>query len=1252
MPKVEIVTKSGKRVIVEFAQMPSAADIDEVAQQIETASAPAQRAGSASSPAPAQSAGLVQRIWQWLNKPRPNVEQMAMASSEIARTASDKVEKVVQHDVEANRRMIEGFVDVPHAVLESVAQSLLKSPAAQIYARITGLEGQRQQALRATKGAPPLHQLAWSLISSPITSLWQTVSRPREAYEEKGATGMLLDVLTALGLGSAAARTARAALKRLPMPEALAPAPASSAATAEEAGAGALVSRGAVRVQPAPAPEGATPAGPQQLVQTMQEVSGKAVRLTRTAPRGAAGAYEPAQTRVQVRRPTDPLTAAHEIAHYWDDKYGVLKQWANPRVKSPYDDEVFQLPGVPQKGKLAERRAEALSRFVEVYVQNPSLAQQIAPNFYKFLRDTLPDAEWDALDQFSGQLRAYLALPPEQQTALNVRFWWDKPTLKERLQGLLQPKIGRFSTWKDVLRREFTDEYAPLVRATEAAAKAKGLNLKPSQNPAVLLRLWHGFNEKFHDILENGVPQMQQGRITGRATGGLDWLLAPAQGRDLSEVQQMMRDATAYEVALRTLELSKRFGREDNLTGIGAGVRSDLEQAKRTLINLSNHPRLKDIAEMSRRYRQWADAVLRYAVDKGRLSPETYRRIRDANMEYVALQRDMLDWNARHFGDDLRDLFGEEAPTGGGRVGSEKYVTKRIKGSSRQIKDPVMSLLLDSYRILREADRNEVMRAFVDVIKPPDRKMYGANADLVSFLETIGRKVSSQEPGAVKIYRKGEAEYWQFDPLIAESIKGFMNGFDSALLRIASLPASVFRDIVTHSPAFILRNVLRDMQHRHVISEVNSKLWDSFAKQDPATLSKARQYGALGGGYYFRSERDYYTALKEAMLRLATRKDVLVLDPTRALNWWHELSAKSEYAGRLAEFRRAFEHAKRMGYDDHDAAIYAAYMARDLLDFARAGRVVRFINRFIPFTNANVQGVIRTARAIATNPQRTLARWAAVVALPEMMVYAWNRFMGAEKEYREFPAYARDMFHLIKIAPDLWISIPKPFEVGVLGGAVQRALHGDFDGYAGSVAKAWLPLGEEALIGGVKPMDTVAELIANYDFFRGRNIVPPWENDLRLELRSTENASRLARALQAVAGVDARKIDHVIKAYGAGWGNLLTEATTPPVHWQNILSKATGLARQTPAGESRSLQDLYEMMSRSGMTMNRYQRMLLQRLLTKAREGKTAQEREQAKQALHRWAQVFTQIYKQREQPTIARKLIRKDVRQQQKRMD
>ncbi len=76
------------------------------------------------------------------------------------------------------------------------------------------------------------------------------------------------------------------------------------------------------------------------------------------------------------------------------------------------------------------------------------------------------------------------------------------------------------------------------------------------------------------------------------------------------------------------------------------------------------------------------------------------------------------------------------------------------------------------------------------------------------------------------------------------------------------------------------------------------------------------------------------------------------------------------------------------------------------------------------------------------------------------------------------------------------------------------------------------------------------------------------------------------------------------------------------------------------------------MMSRSGMTMNRYQRMLLQRLLTKAREGKTAQEREQAKQALHRWAQVFTQIYKQREQPTIARKLIRKDVRQQQKRMD
>ncbi len=106
---------------------------------------------------------------------------------------------------------------------------------------------------------------------------------------------------------------------------------------------------------------------------------------------------------------------------------------------------------------------------------------------------------------------------------------------------------------------------------------------------------------------------------------------------------------------------------------------------------------------------------------------------------------------------------------------------------------------------------------------------------------------------------------------------------------------------------------------------------------------------------------------------------------------------------------------------------------------------------------------------------------------------------------------ARHVSSGLRLRLDLWISIPKPSDVGVLGGAVQRALHGDFDGYAGSVAKAWLPLGEEALIGGVKPMDTAAELIANYDFPEGATLFRPSENDLRLELRSTENAKELAR---------------------------------------------------------------------------------------------------------------------------------------------
>jgi hypothetical protein len=779
------------------------------------------------------------------------------------------------------------------------------------------------------------------------------------------------------------------------------------------------------------------------------------------------------------------------------------------------------------------------------------------------------------------------------QAAARVRWAWEQIPLLERLQklvkGFTQPKPGQFSTGLDAFRHWLTDEYAPLIRAVDESAPGK--ELLPSEDPRIAIRLFAGFNEKFADVLERGIPTPDlQRRMT---PGGLDWLLEPVAGLSANEIKQTLQQAQLYGIAKRTLELSKRFGREDNLSGLGKAFGeevSDVDAARRILAEIADSPNLSTIAELDRRYKQWADATLRYAVEKGRLSQQAYEAIKANNAEYTALQRVLDTEDLQSWAADLRDLTGLSGQPGVGRIGSPKEPLHRIKGSEKRIKDPLASLLESTYRLLRESDRNEIMAKFVG---------------LVGDHPEIARPAVAGEPHTIRVWRGGKPEYWRLDPLIAEAVKGFVQGAHP-LTNFFAVSARVLRDAITHAPQFMVRNMLRDLQHRILVSRVGSGLRD-VTLGTAEEVSQARRAGALGGGYYFTSEADYNRALVDAIQRISRDPKFIVADPRKIWDWWRQLSQKSEQLGRMSEYRAAYRYAKdQLGYDDVDAMLYAAYQSRDLIDFARAGRILRTLNRVIPFLNANVQGVARTLRAARENPATLAARWALYVATPELFVHAWNRQLGAIDEYKEQPAYLRDMFHLMKIGSDRWLAIPKPFEMGTMGGAVQRALVRDWSGFAGSLAKAWLPIDKEVLVTPGVPLSAMAQVAINRDTFRDRYIVPPNEEKLDLALRDTSTASAIGRALQEMIGLDARQADFLIQSFG-GWGQLLTSIGKPGSTTESKLMQATGILRQSPAWSSTSVQRLLELAQRAGLPTPDALR-ALQRAYNQARTARQRQE--------------------------------------------
>ena len=131
-------------------------------------------------------------------------------------------------------------------------------------------------------------------------------------------------------------------------------------------------------------------------------------------------------------------------------------------------------------------------------------------------------------------------------------------------------------------------------------------------------------------------------------------------------------------------------------------------------------------------------------------------------------------------------------------------------------------------------------------------------------------------------------------------------------------------------------------------------------------------------------------ALKTILKKSPTQKVVNVLNPKAWLEVMRNISDATESATKMGEFRAAI----RSGASPTEAA----YRARDLMDFARAGNSVKEMNRVIAFLNANIQGKSRLIRSIKENPAKVATKLIAINAMPSIAAYAANKYWANETQ--------------------------------------------------------------------------------------------------------------------------------------------------------------------------------------------------------------------------------------------------------------
>jgi hypothetical protein len=419
----------------------------------------------------------------------------------------------------------------------------------------------------------------------------------------------------------------------------------------------------------------------------------------------------------------------------------------------------------------------------------------------------------------------------------------------------------------------------------------------------------------------------------------------------------------------------------------------------------------------------------------------------------------------------------------------------------------------------------------------------------------------------------------------------------------------------------VTRQLFRDPQEVAIKSESGFKPWENLTyltdqesrEQFTEDVAKLESAGGAQFGWHARGREGYYEQLRSTIEELSEDSGTVITSFQNFLDTYKRLVEKSEIASRVGDFERRYEELLESGTDEYDARRKAGYETRNLMDFAQGGRAIKQLNRFVPFLNAAVQGMRTAVRAGRDNPPGLAFRFLKYGLMAEVGAYVWNTLVGGDdalERWRQEPAYLKDFFYTFHIPGAEWMTvrIPKTYEFGLLSSLVVRSAEkglamategerGDPNAMSGasrSAKTAFMPLDPAAVASS--PGLSLLNVQSNWDPFRQRHIVSPYESKLDLDLREgDQHASRLGQGLQSVGmktlgrrfAMDARKWDYLIQSLGGGSGRLLTTASDigrTDQAGREFWMDASGLFVHPPVYGSRDVQFVLDWAERRGET--------------------------------------------------------------------
>lgn len=789
----------------------------------------------------------------------------------------------------------------------------------------------------------------------------------------------------------------------------------------------------------------------------------------------------------------------HELGHYVDNYFGFSK---DARFNTEFNGVIQDRFGKAyNKLGMEGIRGEGYAEFFKDYVSDRAKAKREFPEFYNHFTEAIKNEP--ELNGITNKLSQLVHEWHRQGGAERI-----KGSISFESKGKVSQAIDAVKRGyaKDVIKKALNDVYTkavdelnPLKDLVEEVERQTGEKIAFDDNPYMQAWLARGWVGKAETLIEHGAPEH-----------GIKSLKDILKGIGEKEHKEF----SAYLVALHDLDLHKNKQK----------ATFDYTEDAAVLGKHAGNERFQKAAVEVYKYQ---DYMLQMLVKEGMLTAKAYHTMRKMYPHYIPFFRDMSDAGMQSFLSGGKGFVDVSSPV------------KRFKGSTRDIIDPLESIVKNTFQFYNAVERNHVGRTFA---KLADKNGVGQIVERVN-----GNKAATDN--TFNVWENGEKVTYETTPELIQTMRMLDKDQSNMVAKILSYPANWLRAGATLSPEFILRNPVRDMIGASIYSKHGFiPVVDTF-KGLSLFLKKGElywEYMKSGAAHaaMVSLDRDYLGGQLRDIMSRESKATKLIKNPIEVLR---AMSEATEMATRLAEFDNA-----RKGYTGVGNRLFgkdrkpltargAALESRDItLDFSRRGSHTKKANQVIAFFNATIQGADKMARAFKEDPRGMTVKTMLYITLPSVLLWYMNK---DDERYQELPQWEKDTFWIIPGKENMY-RVPKPFEAGVLFGTSFERMLQYFDDAKNNRKSVGFKGFGDRVIDSLAPsfmptaMIPVVEAMTNYSLFRQRNIIPQSQENLPAHLQYGANTSEVAKFVGDKINVSPYIVDNTIRGYGGGLAGL------------------------------------------------------------------------------------------------------------------